>query len=175
MNCSLTSPYFVLAPNSGLSFWRWFSVTIYGVDGLYVEINTGSGCETLEFLGSGGALDSLLMGDDWNKETYDLSSYPTGSMAQVRFRFVSDEADVMEGFYVDDVKVGPLYVSGDANGNGEISITDVVFLVNYLFRNGMAPWPVLAGDANGNMEVDIADAVYLVNYLFKGGPEPLDF
>ncbi len=175
MNCSLTSPYFVLAPNSGLSFWRWFSVTIYGVDGLYVEINTGSGWETLEFLGSGGALDSLLMGDDWNKETYDLSSYHTGSMTQVRFRFVSDNEDVMEGFYIDDVKLGPLYVSGDANRNGEINIADVVFLVNYLFRNGMAPWPVLAGDANGNMEVEIADAVYLVNYLFKGGPQPFGF
>ncbi|MGB2697880.1 MAG: C25 family cysteine peptidase [Candidatus Zixiibacteriota bacterium] len=175
MNCSLTSPYFILAPNSFLSFWRWFDVTIYGVDGLYVEVNTGSGWETLDFLGSGGALDSLLMGDDWNKENYDLSSYPTGSITLVRFRFVSDNEDVMEGFYIDDVKVGPLYASGDADGDEEINITDVVFLVNYLFRDGMAPSPLLSGDANGSMEVDIADAVYLVNYLFKGGPPPCDF
>jgi hypothetical protein len=176
MNSSLTSPYFVLAPNSSLSFWRWFDVTIYGVDGLYVEVNTGSGWETLEFLGSGGALDSLLMGDEWNRETYDLSSYSPGSVTRVRFRFVSDsDGDIAEGFYIDDVKVGSVYLNGDANGNKEVNITDVVFLVNYLFRNGLAPSPLLAGDANGNMEVEISDAVYLINYLFRGGPPPSGF
>lgn len=65
-----------------------------------------------------------------------------------------------------------VYVSGDANGDGEIDIADVVYLINYLFLGGSAPEPWQAGDANGDGAVDIADVVYLINYLFIGGPPP---
>jgi hypothetical protein len=61
---------------------------------------------------------------------------------------------------------------GDANGDGQISLSDVVFLVNYLFIGGTPPEPLSAGDANGDCAVDLADGVYLVNYLFIGGPMP---
>jgi hypothetical protein len=64
------------------------------------------------------------------------------------------------------------YFPGDANGDTEVSIADVVFIVNYLFNSGEAPDPVERGDANCDGEVKIEDAVYLVNYLFKGGSEP---
>lgn len=175
MNCYLTTPYFVLAPNSVLNFWRWFDVAIYGVNGFYVEINAGSGWETLDFIGSGGALDSLLMGDDWHRETYDLSSYPTGATAQIRFRFVSDWEGVREGVYIDDVRIGPAYVSGDVDGDNAVNLTDVVFLVNYTFKNGIAPLPLLAGDVNCDLGTDLVDVVYLINHLFKNGPSPCSF
>lgn len=61
---------------------------------------------------------------------------------------------------------------GDANGDGKITVSDVVFLVNYLFKGGPAPLPFLSGDANCDTKVTISDVVYLVNYLFKGGPPP---
>jgi len=62
---------------------------------------------------------------------------------------------------------------GDANGDGEVTISDVVYLVNYLFKSGPAPVPFSrVGDANCDDIVDIVDAVYLVNYLFKNGPPP---
>ncbi len=105
MNCSLTTPPFVLAPNSSLCFWHWYDVTIYGVDGLYVEILRGPKADTLDFIGSGGALDSLLIGNDWLEENYDLSPYGFGDTVQVRFTFVSDDSEVAEGFYIDDVNV----------------------------------------------------------------------
>jgi agmatine/peptidylarginine deiminase len=65
-----------------------------------------------------------------------------------------------------------VYVCGDANGDGEIDIADVVHLINYLFINGPAPQPMAAGDANGDCLVDIADVVYLLNYLFGEGDPP---
>ena len=66
-----------------------------------------------------------------------------------------------------------VYVCGDANGDGEIDVADVVYLTNYLFENGPAPVPCLdAGDANYDGMVDIADVVYLIIYLFIGGPPP---
>ncbi len=62
---------------------------------------------------------------------------------------------------------------GDVNGNGNIDIGDVVFLVNYLYRKGPSPSPISRGDINGDCRVEIGDVVHLINYLFKGGPQPL--
>jgi hypothetical protein len=64
------------------------------------------------------------------------------------------------------------YVSGDANGSGGVDISDVVFLVAYIFSGGPAPSPLLSGDATCDQAVDISDAVYLIAYIFTGGPAP---
>jgi hypothetical protein len=64
------------------------------------------------------------------------------------------------------------FTIGDANGDGEIDIADVVYLVNYLFAGGSEPFPMEAGDTDCNGEVDIADVILLINYLFTGGPPP---
>ncbi|MGB2697453.1 MAG: dockerin type I domain-containing protein, partial [Candidatus Zixiibacteriota bacterium] len=64
------------------------------------------------------------------------------------------------------------YKRGDANGDRNVTIADVVFLINYLFNDGPAPVPWGAGDGNGDGNVTIVDAVYLVNYLFNDGPPP---
>jgi hypothetical protein len=61
---------------------------------------------------------------------------------------------------------------GDANGDGMVTVGDIVYLRSYLFRGG-APIPLeCVADANGNGLVDVGDIVYLINYLFKGGPVP---
>ncbi len=66
----------------------------------------------------------------------------------------------------------PAASRGDANGDGEIDIADVMYLANYLFIGGTAPDPMWAGDANCDGEVDVADVMYLINYLFIGGSAP---
>jgi hypothetical protein len=53
-----------------------------------------------------------------------------------------------------------------------VDIADVVYLINYLFLEGLPPIPMAAGDANGDCVVDIADVVYLLNYLFGEGDPP---
>jgi len=62
--------------------------------------------------------------------------------------------------------------SGDADGDDLVGLTDVVYLINWVFRGGPQPIPVLAGEVNCIGGVDIADVVYLINYLFKSGPPP---
>lgn len=64
------------------------------------------------------------------------------------------------------------FTCGDCNGDGTIDIGDVVYLINYLYKNGPAPDPVETGDVNFDQTVDLGDVVHLVNYLFKGGPPP---
>jgi hypothetical protein len=48
----------------------------------------------------------------------------------------------------------------------------VVYLMNYLFRGGLAPDPMWVADANSDGSVTPADVVYLLNYLFRDGPPP---
>jgi len=62
------------------------------------------------------------------------------------------------------------FIAGDANRDHKITVADVVYLVNYLFKGGPAPSPSEAGNVNGDNKVTVSDVVYLVNYLFKGGP-----
>lgn len=64
------------------------------------------------------------------------------------------------------------FIRGDADGNGMIDVGDPIYILNYLFKAGPAPDPLLAGDANCNQIVNLGDAVYLLGYLFKGGDPP---
>jgi hypothetical protein len=66
---------------------------------------------------------------------------------------------------------GP-FIRGDANHDGVVNVTDVVYLINYLFIGGPLPVPYSAGDVDGNTLLNVSDVVYLINYLFVGGPPP---
>jgi hypothetical protein len=66
------------------------------------------------------------------------------------------------------------FVHGDANADGNTTIADVVYIVNYLFKSGSEPIPLETGDIDGDNLCQIQDAVYLVNYLFKGGSPPIN-
>jgi hypothetical protein len=61
---------------------------------------------------------------------------------------------------------------GNADGSGAVDISDVVYLISYIFSGGPAPLPLLNGDVNCDSAVDISDAVYLIAYIFSGGPAP---
>ncbi len=56
--------------------------------------------------------------------------------------------------------------------DGALTVADVVYLVNYIFKSGPEPLVYACGDMNCDEEVNILDAVYLINYLFKNGPLP---
>ena len=64
------------------------------------------------------------------------------------------------------------YRCGDANGDGMVDISDVVYLISYLYKCGIPPYPLNRGDLNLDGVVDLADLVYLISYLYKGGSPP---
>lgn len=70
-----------------------------------------------------------------------------------------------------------LGLTGNVNDDpaDETDLSDLIYLVNYLFTSGPAPaCPEEAnvnGDAEGN--IDLTDLIYLVNFLFNAGPAPV--
>jgi len=65
-----------------------------------------------------------------------------------------------------------IFTRGDCNGDAVTEMGDVVYIVNYLYKDGSAPVPLQAGDVNCDGVVDLADVVYLITYLYKAGPAP---
>jgi len=65
-------------------------------------------------------------------------------------------------------------VCGDANSDGEVNISDAMYILNYAFINGPAPVLDEYGDVNCDDKVNVSDAVYIINYAFAGGYTPCD-
>ena len=95
-------------------------------------------------------------------------------------------SDVAEGSYIANVenivlthvdgtkqKVDPVsftltvstYIRGDANGDLEIDVADVVAIVNYILEKPGADFVLKAADADEDGEVDVADAVKVVSMI----------
>lgn len=66
----------------------------------------------------------------------------------------------------------PSYVHGDADGSGDVDVSDVVYLISFIFSGGVEPAPLAAGDADCSGAIDISDVVCLINYIFSGGAAP---
>ena len=65
---------------------------------------------------------------------------------------------------------------GDADNSDAYDISDLVFLVDFLFHSGAAPFPsVLLGDSNCDSSVDVDDLTYLIAFIFgdPAGPAPV--
>ncbi len=62
----------------------------------------------------------------------------------------------------------------DVNADGQVSISDVVYLINYFFKGGPAPNPIESADMNCDDWVLSSDVIFLINYLFKGMSLPCE-
>ncbi|UCG91186.1 MAG: T9SS type A sorting domain-containing protein [candidate division WOR-3 bacterium] len=95
-DASLVTPYFVVTPDSSLYFYHQYSFEP-DYDFAYVEVDNGSGWwKTLdEFNGTQSS---------WTLASYTLNDY-NGKTIKIRFRFVSDNYTVLEGWYIDDILV----------------------------------------------------------------------
>lgn len=64
-------------------------------------------------------------------------------------------------------------VRGDVNKDNKKNLTDIIYLVNYVFKGGQAPDPVDLGNVNCSSGApNLTDIIYMVNYVFKGGKAP---
>ena len=61
---------------------------------------------------------------------------------------------------------------GDADHNGQATVGDVIFLINYVFMGGPPPPCPYEADITGDCRVNIADAVALIRPIFTFAPWP---
>jgi regulation of enolase protein 1 (concanavalin A-like superfamily) len=61
---------------------------------------------------------------------------------------------------------------GDPNDDGQMNITDGIYVLNYLFLGGPGPGCAESADANDDGTLNITDGIFVLNYLFLGGPAP---
>jgi len=132
-DASLDSPEFLRGAGSELSFWCWYEFPIYHEDGFFVEVlSSGTVVDTLDFIGSGGALDILgTIGNDWLEYRYPLPG-EAGDTLQIRFRFSSDDIDVAEGVYIDDISVLATDMPTDTGtGSAETELPGLILHQNH--------------------------------------------
>ena len=67
------------------------------------------------------------------------------------------------------VQAGHTFVRGDANGDGELGITDVIVSLSYLFLSGPVPDCLEACEWNGDGAVELSDAVGELSWIFVFG------
>jgi len=66
-------------------------------------------------------------------------------------------------------------ITGDVNNDRVLTASDIIGLVNYVFKGGVEPYPFAgSGDVNCSGSVTSSDIIQLVNHVFKGGPAPCD-
>jgi len=101
MDARIISPDIYVSNGTTLSFYIYNCFPNYGTDGLYVKIQKGDTIDTLDFIGSGGALKDFC--NNWVKYTYPLKDYEDS--VHLIFEFISDISDTSEGVYIDDIIV----------------------------------------------------------------------
>ena len=87
-------------------------------------------------------------------------------------RFVARRAE-----FIPVLNNGAFFVClpGDVDNNGSgPDISDLVYLVDWMFNGGPPPPVLLQADVDGSGGIiDIADLVYLADFMFTGGPAPV--
>jgi hypothetical protein len=143
------------------------------LDVVELMINTGDGTVSFPMTDNGsGQLGTFFYQavvpplPAQSRVTYFINmSYDQGSSQ-------SDPPDAPMISYRFSVGESASFLCGDAMGDGNVNVGDVVFLINYIFKGGTAPDPILSGDANCDGGINVGDAVYILNYVFSGGPDP---
>lgn len=67
----------------------------------------------------------------------------------------------------------PRYLPGDVNGDGFVDIGDAIYMLNYIFRDGLSPAFLNSLDVNGDCQLDVGDPVYLICHIFRSGSKSM--
>ena len=123
-----------------------YQVLVYGVGGEAIEGNSGS------IVDLNLALSKSIKAGNYSIELTDIVLTKTDG-TQMKPQNVQGVLSLL------DVQ------AGDANGDGEINVADIVEVVNYILGrpSGIFMWD--AADLNGDGEVNVTDIVAIVNII----------
>jgi hypothetical protein len=93
-----------------------------------------------------------------------------GLVKWIDMSIIGPRAWVLESF--EARPAGEPFLRGDADGNGELAITDAIVTLEWLFLGGGPTACEDAADLNDDGGIDISDPVSLLAHLFLGSPPP---
>lgn len=117
----------------------------------------------------------------WDESDVGIFQNYQWTYASVNLNSLLGKNSVKIAFKTDGTGGGPVdidmvqlatFLCGDMTGDQVLTSSDVIFLVNYIFKGGPAPNPAIEADMNNNGVVNSSDIVFLVNHVFKAGPPP---
>jgi choice-of-anchor B domain-containing protein len=173
---SLVSPFFdltgIVSPAVSLRVWY---VNNAGAnpnrDTLWFEVSSDTG-KTWFDVGS-----TRFPLNNWWPYAYDLSFYQTFPQPLLfRVRAVDGGEESVVEVGIDDFEITgtyPALLPGDVDQSGAVTASDIIYLVNYVFKGGPAPIDPNAADVNASCAITAADVIFLVNYVFKAGAVPV--
>ncbi len=191
----------ILEPNGNINF-QYLSIATgfdvidcavgiensFGTDGLEVAYLTTYLKDSLsiDFINPGHWLISEIMSGILEPSAIDTLEFTISTMSldsgffDANISIISNDLDEGNTIIPVSLEVNfvPLYICGDADGDGEGPfVSDLVFMVNFIFKGGPTPPIIEAANADGvimgGIYVNVADLTYMVNYIFKGGPPPI--
>jgi hypothetical protein len=116
--------------------------------------------------------------DELNDGTPDslLRVYELVDAAPGAYTFGAQNGGGDRSMYIVAFRASPrppeVFHRGDADADGDLNITDGIFVLGYLFLGGPAPPCLDAADSNDDEALDIADGIHILYFLFLGGPAP---
>ena len=177
------------------TIWCGLNFYVDGAPGWWrtnLQLPDGEGWNHLAMVLNGGTVMVYLNGDsvtqvtvpDQNLLSYNsgipraLGAVATGSATNL-FHYHGDidefkvwlrlltSAEIKQEY----LRVG-YHRCGDIDDSREINISDVVYLISYIFSHGSAPVSLQATDVDCDGQTTIADVVYLIQWIFGGGTNP---
>lgn len=67
---------------------------------------------------------------------------------------------------------GTIFICGDLDESEMVDILDIIYFIEWKFKEGPAPAVLDAADVNNDGEQNILDITYLIEYKYKEGPAP---
>lgn len=156
---------------SGYGRWMEFNVTNNYSESDNIRIKL---TDSLSWMT--GPIDTLfaLAGLQDSILGFELKS-PTGTLLSVKNKLYLSARSQGDPAVFDSTAepIALILQHGDADFNGTISILDITYLINFLYKAGAVPRPELAaGDASCDGIINALDVTKLINFLYKGGSRP---
>jgi hypothetical protein len=64
------------------------------------------------------------------------------------------------------------FVCGDANNDRRLNLSDVAYIISFLYYHGPQPSYRDACDTNSDGKINLLDYAVIIKYIYKGGPPP---
>lgn len=120
------------------------------------------------------ALTTIYVGDNWNTENVekseDMFHNCLALVGQDGTTYDEESTDKTKAHYDEGgyLTYKPPFLRGDANGDGEVNMTDAMFVTNYILGISDPDFNIEAADANLDGEISLQDVMFIVNYFLNG-------